>query len=90
MGKQYLDNTSNENRKLKAYNYFNIRVAHEFNFPKVKAIQLSFMVNNLFNSLYEANGYTFSYIYDTTLTTQNYYFPQAGINFMFFVNIKIN
>lgn len=90
VGKQYLDNTSNENRKLKAYNYFNIRVAHEFNFVKVKAVQLSLMVNNLFNSLYEANGYTYSYIYANTLTTQNYYFPQAGVNFMFSLNIKIN
>ncbi|NCU03767.1 MAG: hypothetical protein GXC73_07230 [Chitinophagaceae bacterium] len=52
-------------------------------------MNLSFQVNNLFNRLYETNGYTFSYIYGTNTITENYYYPMAGINFMTGITIKI-
>jgi len=38
--------------------------------------------------LYEPNGYTFSYYYGGSLTTENYYFPMAGRNFMVGVNVR--
>ena len=88
IGKQYLDNTAHNNKQLKPYNYFNLRLEHEFNLVKIKSIKIGLAVNNLFNNLYEANGYTFSYFYLGQLTTQNYYFPQANINYMLSCNIK--
>ncbi len=45
------------------------------------------MVNNLFDKKYENNGYTYSYRYGGTMTTENYYFPQAGINWNFGVTL---
>jgi iron complex outermembrane receptor protein len=46
-------------------------------------------VNNLFDIQYEPNGYTYSYQYGGQLVTENYYFPMAGINFLFAVNVTL-
>jgi iron complex outermembrane recepter protein len=45
-------------------------------------------VNNLFDKKYEPNGYTYSYFYNNELTTENFYFPMAGRNFVFGLNFK--
>ncbi|HRG60048.1 MAG TPA: TonB-dependent receptor [Bacteroidia bacterium] len=88
VGNQFLDNTQNEARKINAYTYFNLRVSHTFKGIKFKAINLGFQVNNILNSLYEANGYTYSYKYAGEIITENFYYPQAGINYMISCNIK--
>ena len=56
--------------------------------PKLKATELILQLNNVFNKKYEPNGYSFSYIYGGALTTENFYFPMAGFNFMIGVNLK--
>jgi iron complex outermembrane receptor protein len=43
----------------------------------------------VFNKKYEANGYTFSYLSGGALTTENYYFPMAGTNVLFALNIGL-
>ena len=88
VGKQYLDNTSNEARKLNAFTTQNLLINYSFKIPYIKEISLSLMVNNIFNAMYEPNGYTFSYIYGGQKTTENYYYPQAGINVMGGIGIK--
>ncbi len=88
VGKQYLDNTSNEARKLNGFTTQNLLINYSFKIPYVKEISLRLMVNNIFNTMYEPNGYTFSYIYGGQKTTENYYYPQAGINVMGGVGIK--
>jgi iron complex outermembrane receptor protein len=50
---------------------------------------LFFQVSNLFSKKYEPNGYTFSYIYGGTQTTENFYFPMAPINWVLGVNVKL-
>ena len=52
-------------------------------------MDLVFQVNNVFNKKYEPNGYTFSYVYGGQLTTENYYFPMAGINWTVGLNIRL-
>jgi len=32
--------------------------------------------------MYEANGYTYEYISNGQLNAENYYYPQAGRNFL--------
>jgi iron complex outermembrane receptor protein len=88
VSKQYLDNTSNESRKLNAYFTEDIRAIYSFNKNWLKNIDLVFQVNNLFDKKYEPNGYSFSYYYNNQLTTENYYFPMAGRNYMAGVNLK--
>jgi iron complex outermembrane receptor protein len=88
IGKQYLDNTQNESKKLKEYSYLNYSMTHTWKGIYFKAITLGAQINNLLNSLYEANGYTYSYKYGGEITTENFYYPQAGINFMVLCNLK--
>ncbi len=88
VGKQYLDNTQNDNRKLNAFYTQDARVIYSISKNWLKDLNIIFQLNNIFNKLYEPNGYTFSYIYGGELKTENYYYPMAGRNFMFGVNIK--
>ncbi len=88
VGKQYLDNTQNENRMLKAFTTQDLRAIYTLRTRLPKEVQFIFLVNNIFNKLYEPNGYTFSYIAGGTQTTENYFYPMAGTNFMFAVNVK--
>ena len=52
------------------------------------------MVNNLLDKKYISNGYTYSYYYrpqgsiDNAIT-ENFYYPQAGINFLTGITIKL-
>jgi iron complex outermembrane recepter protein len=89
VGKQYLDNTQNENRKLNAYYTQDARFIYTFSKKWLKEINIILQANNLFDKLYEPNGYTFSYYYGGSLTTENYYFPMAGRNFMVGVNVRL-
>lgn len=57
--------------------------------PKfMKEIRLSGMINNLLDFKYESNGYTFSYIYGGDRIHENFYYPQAGRNFMLMLDMK--
>ncbi len=88
VGNQYLDNTQNENRMLKAFMTQDLRAIYTVRNKLPKEIQFIFQVNNIFNRLYEPNGYTFSYIAGGAQTTENYFYPMAGTNFMLAVNVK--
>ncbi|MGN6439032.1 MAG: TonB-dependent receptor [Agriterribacter sp.] len=89
VSKQYLDNTSNENRKLNAFYVQDFRTIYTINKLVFKEINFVLQVNNIFNKRYEPNGYTFSYIAGGTMVNDNYYFPMAGRNFMAGINIKL-
>lgn len=88
VGQQYLDNTGNDFRKLDPYFTEDIRIMYSFHKKWLKNVDLIFQANNVFNKLYEPNGYTFSYYYNNELTTENYYFPMAGRNFFTGINLK--
>jgi iron complex outermembrane receptor protein len=88
VGKQYLDNTSNENRKINAYFVSNCRLIYTIKPKFMREIDISFLANNIFNRLYESNGYTYSYLYGGQQTTENYYYPQAGFNFLAALTLK--
>ena len=88
VGKQYLDNTTNENRKLNSYFTNDLRAIYTLKGKTLKEVNFSLLVNNLFNILYESNGYSYSYISEKQTITENFYYPQAGTNFMFGVNLK--
>ncbi len=89
VGKQYLDNTQNENRMLDEFSVHDLRLMHTLKFRWLKEISLIGQVNNLLNKKYEPNGYTYSYIWGGETVTENYYFPMAGRNFMIAVNVKL-
>jgi iron complex outermembrane recepter protein len=89
VSRQYLDNTSNKDRSLDAFYVQDARMSYTLKKTFFKEINVLFQVNNVFNKMYEPNGYTFSYQYDASLVTENYYFPMAGTNFMVGLNVKL-
>jgi len=88
VSKQYLDNTSNSQRSLDAFFVNDLRIRYNTSFKGIKNIGLTLLVNNMFSELYEANGYTFSYMYGGAFTTENYYYPQAPRNFLLSLGLK--
>ncbi|MBK8413400.1 MAG: TonB-dependent receptor [Bacteroidetes bacterium] len=88
VGKQFLDNTSDSKRSLDPYYLSDFRISWKWNPGFVREVSLSAMVNNVFDHQYESNGYTFSYLYSGELTTENYYYPQAGRNYMIGINVS--
>lgn len=80
VGKQYLDNSEDQNLQLKDYFLMDFNAHYQFKI-KNNDIALKLLVNNLFNRKYVNNGA----VYDGT----PYYFSQAGTNFMFGISWKI-
>ncbi|MBC7887164.1 MAG: TonB-dependent receptor plug domain-containing protein [Ferruginibacter sp.] len=88
VGRQYLDNTAQKSRSLKAYFVQDIRLAYALECKFIKETSLVVQLNNVFNKKYEANGYTYSYIYGK-LITENFYFPMATFNCMIGLNVRL-
>nr|WP_317130143.1 TonB-dependent receptor [Pedobacter hiemivivus] len=88
VSKQFMDNTQNDSRKLDAYWVNNARIGYDFSLKGIKNINIGLLANNIFNKKYESNGYTYSSIYPWGTTTENFYFPQAGTNFLLSLNLK--
>jgi iron complex outermembrane receptor protein len=84
VGKQYLDNTSDDARSLKAYNTHDIRLKYTLK----KGPAFTLLLNNVLNEMYSSNGYTYSYRYGGATTTENFYYPQAGFNFLLGASIR--
>jgi iron complex outermembrane receptor protein len=47
------------------------------------------MLNNFMNEQYESNAWVYSYYYNDQEAVMDGYFPQAGINFLGGVKVKI-
>jgi iron complex outermembrane receptor protein len=88
VGRQYLDNTGNIYRSIDPFNFSNMQFNYSIFDKFCKEIQFGLMVNNVFNQMYSNNGYTFSYANGGQTTTENFYYPQAGRNFMARVLLK--
>ena len=83
VSKQYLDNTQDNERSINPYFVNDLRFSYSWNnLDLIKGITASLMINNLLNREYETNGYTYGYIYEGEQRV-NYYYPQAGTNFLF-------
>ena len=88
VGKQYIDNTENQERILNAYLVQNLTFLYIIKNKIFKEISCQFAVNNLFDRKYETNAWVYKYIEGGALHEMDGYFPQAGINYMFKVGIK--
>jgi iron complex outermembrane recepter protein len=88
VSRQYLDNTGNNARSIDAFFVSDLRVAYTLKTKLAKEIVLSFQLNNVLNAMYEANGYTYNYIFGGQTIVENFYYPMAGRNFMMGVNVK--
>lgn len=83
VSKQYLDNSQNDARSIDAYLVNDIRLSYEFSrLEFMKGITTNLLINNVLGTEYETNGYTFGFISGGE-QRYNYYYPQAGRNFLF-------
>ncbi|MCB0761000.1 MAG: TonB-dependent receptor [Flavobacteriales bacterium] len=87
VGDQYLDNTSISDRQLDAYLVNDARITYTVRNCCLKEATVNLLINNVLNEMYSSNGYTYSYIYGKTIT-ENFYYPQAGTNFLLNVTLK--
>mgnify|MGYP001453864400 FL=1 len=90
VGKQYLDNTSNEKRVLKDFLINDFKIQTNLTNNVLNNLFFKIEINNIFNVKYSSNGYTFGYYGGMDYEVrENYFYPQATRNIMFSVSIEI-
>ncbi|MCO6494439.1 MAG: TonB-dependent receptor [Bacteroidetes bacterium] len=91
VGAQYLDNSGRMESRLDAYAVGDLRIEYKLPFKSIES-ELILLVNNFTNQMYSSNGYTYKYYLGNknVLYTDKMLYPQAGINYLFGVNIKFN
>ena len=80
VGEQYLSNTELTDGKLASYLVSDLLIKYSPQIRGIKNIQFSFLINNLFDVEYESNGYYYE---------GGNYFPQAGINVLGGIGIRL-
>jgi iron complex outermembrane receptor protein len=88
VGKQYFDNTMNPERTIDPYFVNNLRIDLSPRFRNIKGMEIQFLINNIFNTMYENNAYGGNWYEDGVEKTWSYFFPQAGTNFMCRLDVK--
>lgn len=89
VGKQYMGNIDSEGSVLDSYTQTDFNIQYTINMNSfIKSIELSGLVNNIFDADIVSNGYFYTFDDDysnpgtiTTIEGAGYY-PQAGINFL--------
>jgi len=89
VGKQYLDNTQDETRRLGDYYSQNVMATFTIKHLLFSEWNIIGQVNNVFNKRFETNGAAYATMLNGTIQNDNYYFPNAGTNFMVGVNVKL-
>jgi iron complex outermembrane recepter protein len=89
VGKQYLDNTSNDDRSINPYFVNDIRLHYKWTPKFTSELNFSLLINNIFNEKYESNGYTWGYLGGGDTYRENYYYPQVGTNVMVMVGVRL-
>jgi len=89
VGKQYIDNTSDNERSIDAYFVNNLNLKYALKLNKLKTIDFNVLVNNIFGEVYETNGWTWysAYVGGERINDLRF-FPQAGPNFLASITLK--
>lgn len=95
VGEQYMGNIDAKKSVLPDYTTSDLNITYEWKINKgIKSIVFSGLINNIFDRVYESNGYFYTYDDDfsnppaiTTIEGVGFY-PQAGINFLAGMNLK--
>jgi iron complex outermembrane recepter protein len=92
VGKQYLDNTSDNVTSLPGYFFSNLVVGFTRKVKGLGEMELQVYVNNAFDKKYVANGWAGAYYYEGSSEKQYAdaigYYPQAERNFMTRLSLK--
>jgi len=82
VGKQYLDDTQSESRKLDPYFLNDLQFRCHFKSKYISNINAIFKFNNIFAVKYSSNGFTYPYTQNNVQYADVSYFPQALRNLM--------
>jgi iron complex outermembrane receptor protein len=82
VSRQYIDNTSSEDRSLDPYFINNILFNYTIPAKFVREIGFDLMINNLTNAKYETDAWVYRYIFEGTEEKMDGFFPQSILNFM--------
>lgn len=95
VGPQYMGNIDAETSRLEGYFTSDLNIKYEIIFRKIfSSVIFNALINNVFDTKYVSNGYYYTFDADngdgtvTTLDGAGYY-PQAGINFLLGVTLKL-
>ena len=88
VGKQYFTNSEIEALSLDAYCVTNLDLSYAWKLRGGGSVRMGVAINNLFSTLYESNGFGFSYMLEGERYDEAYFFPQAPINAL--ANVTIN
>lgn len=102
IGKQYMDNTSNENTVLDAYTTLEAQLRYTLRPSFCKELSFNLLVQNLLDAHYSSNAWTYRYqssedysAFDPYTRSEGNgfynltgYFPQAGRNFLLAMTVK--
>ncbi len=103
VGKQFIDNTSNDKSSLPAYFFSDLSFLYCLNTKFAKTIEFKFLIRNLLNNKFSSNAWTYRFqsAFYNPVPDDPYavaegdgvynltgLFPQAGINFLTGINLK--
>ena len=88
ISRQFIDNTSDEDNVIDAYTFTDLRINLSLKKVLVNEIEISLLVQNVFDALYEANAWSYRYIAGGSTFVDRGLYPQATRNFLLGVNLK--
>lgn len=88
VSKQYIDNTSDEDNIIDPYSFTDLRLRYRLRPAFVDEIEVTLLVNNLFDSLYETNAWSYRYRFAGETAIDQGFFPQAGRNFLLGMRLR--
>lgn len=89
VSKQYIDNTSSDDRVLDPYIVGNIRTEYILKPKFLKEMALFLNLNNIWDTKYETNAWVYHFYSEGQHWKYDGYFPQAGFNFMAGITVKL-
>ena len=89
VGKQYIDNTSSPDRMLKGYFVNGINIGWSVKPKLFEEIGFTLALNNIFSAKYETNAWVYPYLIGGQYAEYNGYFPQALVNFLVGIRVRI-
>ena len=89
VSKQYIDNTSDEDNTIDPYSFTDLRLRYRLRAGFADEIEVTLLVNNLFDNLYETNAWSYRYLYAGETVIDQGFFPQAGRNFLLGMRLRM-
>ena len=89
VSEQFLDNTENSERIIPAYTVTDLRISFTPATKWCRKLRVDLLVNNLFSTMYSSNGYTYGYLYDNSRYQEDFFYPQATINYLAQVTLRL-